>query len=97
MPNWQTVCSTQPLGTNVVRFSGNACYTITGAIYGPAANMALTGSGCATGVGQVVAWTPLINGTGNVNETFDPTKLPYMKGLTQKRTPGHPKTGVTGP
>jgi hypothetical protein len=83
MPNWQTVCTTQPLGTNVVRFSGNACYSITGAIYGPADNMVLTGSGCGTGVGQVVAWTLLINGNGNVNETFDGSKLPYMKGLTQ--------------
>ena len=24
-----------------------------------------------------------INGNGNVNETFDPSSLPYMKGLTQ--------------
>jgi Flp pilus assembly protein TadG len=83
MPNWQSICTSQPLGTNVVRFSGGACYSIGGAIYGPADNMVLTGSGCGTGVGQVVAWTLLINGNGNVNETFDPTKLPYMKGLTQ--------------
>jgi len=83
MPNWQTVCTTQPLGTNVVRFSGGACYSIGGAIYGPADNMVLTGSGCGTGVGQIVAWTLLINGNGNVDETFDPSKLPYMKGLIQ--------------
>lgn len=83
MPNWQTTCTTQPLGTNVVRFAGGACYSIGGAIYGPADNMVLTGSGCGTGVGQIVAWTMLINGNGNVNETFDPTKVPYMKGLTQ--------------
>src|SRR5438132_1285408 len=83
MPNWQTTCTTQPLGTNVIRFAGGACYSIGGAIYGPADNMVLTGSGCGTGVGQVVAWTLLINGNGTVNETFDPTKLPYMKGLTQ--------------
>ncbi|TMF86812.1 MAG: hypothetical protein E6I07_08050 [Chloroflexi bacterium] len=83
MPNWQNVCTTQPLGTNVVRFSGGACYSIGGAIYGPADNMVLTGSGCGTGVGQVVAWTLLINGNGNVNETFNPNALPYMKGLTQ--------------
>jgi Flp pilus assembly protein TadG len=83
MPNWQSVCTSQPLGTNVVRFSGGACYSIGGAIYGPADNMVLTGSGCGTGVGQVVAWTLLINGNGNVNESFDPTMLPYMKGLTQ--------------
>jgi hypothetical protein len=83
MPNWQTVCTTAPLGTNVVRFAGGACYSIGGAIYGPADNMVLTGSGCGTGVGQIVAWTLLINGNGNVNETFDATKLPYMKGLVQ--------------
>jgi hypothetical protein len=83
MPNWQTTCTTAPLGTNVVRFSGGACYSIGGAIYGPADNMVLTGSGCGTGVGQVVAWTLLINGNGNVNETFDPNSVPYMKGLTQ--------------
>src|SRR5205814_6481979 len=45
--------------------------------------MVLTGSGCGTGVGQVVAWTLLINGNGNVNETFNPNALPHMKGLTQ--------------
>jgi hypothetical protein len=83
MPNWQTVCTSQPLGTNVVRFSGNACYSIGGAVYGPADNMVLTGSGCGTGVGQIVAWTLLINGNGTVNETFNPASLPYMKGLTQ--------------
>jgi len=30
-----------------------------------------------------VAWTLTVNGNGNVNETFDPSALPYMKGLTQ--------------
>jgi len=83
MPNWQTVCTSQPLGTNVVRFSGGSCYSIRGAIYGPADNMVLTGSGCGTGVGQIVAWTLTINGNGNVNETYDPSNLPYMKGLIQ--------------
>jgi Flp pilus assembly protein TadG len=83
MPNWQTTCTTAPLGTNVVRFAGGACYSIGGAIYGPADNMVLTGSGCGTGVGQIVAWTLLINGNGNVNETFNPASVPYMKGLTQ--------------
>ena len=83
MPNWQNVCTSQPLGTNVVRFSGGACYSIGGAIYGPADNMVLTGGGCGTGVGQIVAWTLLINGNGNVNETFNPASVPYMKGLTQ--------------
>ena len=83
IPGWQTTCTSAPLGTNVVRFAGGACYSIGGAIYGPADNMVLTGSGCGTGVGQIVAWTLEINGNGTVNETFDPTKLPYMKGLTQ--------------
>jgi Flp pilus assembly protein TadG len=83
IPGWQTTCTTAPLGTNVVRFAGGACYSIGGAIYGPADNMVLTGSGCGTGVGQIVAWTLLINGNGNVNETFNPASVPYMKGLTQ--------------
>jgi Flp pilus assembly protein TadG len=83
MPNWQTVCSSAPLGTNVLKFSGGSCYSIRGAIYGPADNMVLTGSSCGSGVGQIVAWTLTINGNGNVNETFDPNALPYMKGLTQ--------------
>jgi hypothetical protein len=83
MPNWQTTCTSQPSGTNVVRFAGTACYSIGGAIYGPADNMWLTGSGCGSGVGQIIAWTLLINGTSGVTENFDPTKLPYMKGLIQ--------------
>jgi len=83
MPGWQTTCTSQPLGTNVIKFSGGSCYSIRGAIYGPADNMVLTGSACGSGVGQIVAWTLTVNGNGNVNETFDPTKLPYMKGLTQ--------------
>jgi Flp pilus assembly protein TadG len=83
MANWQTQCTSQPLGTNVVRFSGGSCYSIGGAIYGPADNMVLTGSGCGTGVGQIVAWTLTINGNGNVNETYNPNSLPYLKGLTQ--------------
>ena len=83
MPNWQTTCTSAPLGTNVVKFSGGSCYSIRGAIYGPADNMVLTGSSCGSGVGQIVAWTLTVNGNGNVNETFDPSKLPYLKGLTQ--------------
>ena len=83
MPNWQTTCTAQPLGTNVVKFSGGSCYSIQGAIYGPADNMTLTGSSCGSGVGQIVAWTLTINGNGNVNETYNPNYLPYIKGLTQ--------------
>ena len=83
MPNWQGTCTSQPLGTNVIRFSGGACYSIQGAIYGPADNMVMTGSGCGTGVGQIVAWTLTLNGNGNLNETYSPTAVPYMKGLIQ--------------
>jgi hypothetical protein len=83
LPSWQTVCSRAQLGSRVVRFSSGACYSISGAIYGPADNMAMGGSGCGTGVGQVVAWTLQVNGSGTVNVTFDPTKVPYTKGLTQ--------------
>ena len=83
LPSWQTVCSRAQLGSNVVRFSSGACYSISGAIYGPADNMVMGGSGCGTGVGQVVAWTLKIDGSGTVNVAFDPTHLPYLKGLTQ--------------
>jgi hypothetical protein len=81
--SWQAVCSLAPLGSNVVRLSSGACYSISGAIYAPADNMVLGGSGCGTGVGQIVAWTLTINGSGTVNVTFDPTHQPYIKGLTQ--------------
>jgi hypothetical protein len=83
LPSWQTVCSQSPLGSNVIRLSSGACYSINGAVYGPADNMVIGGSGCGTGLGQVVAWTLQINGSGTVNVTFDPTHLPYIKGLTQ--------------
>jgi hypothetical protein len=83
LAQWQSTCTSPPLGTNVLRLSGGSCYSIGGAIYGPADNMVLTGSGCGTGVGQIVAWTLTINGNGNVNETFNPSAVPYMKGLTQ--------------
>jgi Flp pilus assembly protein TadG len=83
LPSWQTVCSLNQLGSNVVRLSSGACYSISGAIFGPADNMQIGGSGCGTGVGQVVAWTVQINGTGTVNVSFDPTHQPYIKGLTQ--------------
>ena len=83
MPGWQTTCSTAPLGTNVIRFAGGSCYSIAGILYGPADNMVMTGSGCGTGVGQVVAWTLTVNGNGTLNETYNPALLPYMKGLVQ--------------
>ena len=83
MPGWQTTCTNAPLGTNVVRFAGGSCYSIAGIVYGPADNMVMTGSGCGTGVGQVVAWTLTVNGNGTLNETYNPNLLPYMKGLVQ--------------
>ena len=81
---WQNVCTTQPLGTNVLQFSSGACYNVSGAIYGPADNMIMgTSSACATTVGQVIAWTLTVNGTGTLNATFSANRLPYIKGLTQ--------------
>jgi len=86
MPNWQTICTAPPTGTNVVAIFGNSTYSIYGAIYGPADNMQIGGSGGGWGVGQIVAWTLKINGGGSgptVTETYDPTKIPVLKGLTQ--------------
>ena len=81
---WQTVCTTQPLGTNVLQFSSGACYNISGAIYGPADNMIMgTSSACGTTVGQVIAWTLTVNGSGTLNANFSANRLPYIKGLTQ--------------
>jgi hypothetical protein len=82
-PSWQSVCTSQPLGTNVVSFSNGACYTIGGATYGPADNMTFGVSACGTTVGQVLAWTITISGTGTLTAKFTPNQLPYMKGLTQ--------------
>jgi hypothetical protein len=42
-----------------------------------------TTSACGTTVGQVIAWTLTVNGSGTLNVTFNPSQLPYMKGLTQ--------------
>jgi hypothetical protein len=82
--NWQTVCSTAPMGTNVVSFAAGACYNVGGAIYAPADNMILgTSSSCGTTVGQLIAWTLTVNGSGTLNANFTANRLPYMKGLTQ--------------
>jgi len=81
---WQSVCTTPPLGSNVVSFSAGACYSISGAIYAPADNLVMgTSSTCATTVGQVIAWTLTVNGNGTLNVNFSANRLPYMKGLTQ--------------
>ena len=85
MAGWQSTCTYAPLGTNVVQFSNGACYNISGAIYGPADNMIMgtTTNACGTSVGQVIAWTLTVNGSGTLNANFSPNQLPYMKGLTQ--------------
>lgn len=80
MASWQTVCTSPPTGTNVVAI-GNANVSIYGAIYGPADNIQIGGGGTGWGIGQAVAWTMTI--TGTITETFDPTKIPIIKGLTQ--------------
>jgi len=82
-PGWQSICTSAPLGTNVVQFSNGACYNISGALYGPADNMVLPGNACGATVGQVIAWTLTVNGSGTLNANFTPANLPYMKGLTQ--------------
>jgi hypothetical protein len=82
MTNWQTTCTSQPLGTNVVSLASGACYDIAGTTYGPADNMTLGASSCSI-VGQIIAWTVTVNGTGSVQATFNPSQLPYIKGLTQ--------------
>jgi hypothetical protein len=84
-PSWPSICTTQPLGTQVVSFANGACYNISGTTYGPADNMTLgtTTSACTTAVGQVVAWSLGITGTGTLTANFTPNQQPYMKGLTQ--------------
>jgi hypothetical protein len=80
---WQSTCTSPPLGTNVLQFSAGACYNISGAIYGPADNMIMGASACGSTVGQVIAWTLTVNGTGTLNANFSANRLPYIKGLTQ--------------
>ncbi len=83
MPNWPSVCTAVPGGTNVVRITGGGNYSIRGIIYGPADNMQISGNGSGSGVGQIVAWTLVLNGGGAINELYDPSSLPYIKGLIQ--------------
>ena len=83
MSGWQSTCTSAPLGTNVVRFSNGACYSISGALFAPADNMQLAGNSCGTSVGQVIAWTLTVNGSGTLNASLTPSSVPYMKGLTQ--------------
>jgi hypothetical protein len=84
MSGWQGICTSAPLGTNVVQFATGACYSIGGAIYAPADNMVMsTTSSCPTAVGQVIAWTLTVNGSGTLTANFSANRLPYIKGLTQ--------------
>jgi Flp pilus assembly protein TadG len=83
MPNWQTICTQVPLGTNVVSMTGGGYYNIGGIIYGPADNMKINGGAAGSGVGQIIAWTLTLGGNGAMNEVFNPDYLPYVKGLIQ--------------
>lgn len=83
MPGWQTTCTANAKGTNVVRLTGSGYYNIQGLIYGPADNMQIGGGASGSGVGQIVAWTLMLNGGGTINENYNPNQLPYLKGLIQ--------------
>ena len=83
MTNWQNVCTSAPLGTNVISFLNSTCLTIPGAIIGPFDNMTISQGGCGSGVGQIVAWTLTQTGSTPLIVTFNPNLTPYQKGLTQ--------------
>jgi len=84
---WKTTCpysgTTVPAGTHVLWFAGKGLYLVKGAIYSPADNVLLAGNGAGSGVGQLICWTLIVGGNGNVNESYDPTYLPYFRGLIQ--------------
>jgi Flp pilus assembly protein TadG len=83
---WQTTCSTLQTpaeGTTVVKIQGGATYFIKGVLYGPGDNMYIGGGPAGSGVGQVVAWTLTCSGNSSVQEAYDPTYLPYFRGLIQ--------------
>jgi hypothetical protein len=81
--NWQTICNIGVYGTNVVEITGGGSYNINGAIYAPADNVQVAGGLAGSRVGQIIAWTLAVTGTTNVNEVYDPTARPYLKGLIQ--------------
>jgi putative Flp pilus-assembly TadE/G-like protein len=83
MSNWQTICKQGVGGTSVVQITGGGAYSVKGAIYAPADNVVISGGGAGTGVGQIIAWTANFNGNGTVTETYDPSGLPFVKGLIQ--------------
>jgi hypothetical protein len=70
-------------GTHAINVSGSAGYSIRGAIYGPGENAALSGNGAGYGVGQAMLWTCTIIGNGVLKENYDPSYLPYFRGLIQ--------------
>jgi len=82
LPTWQSVCSTSPLGSNVVRITGGGTYNIQGTIYGPADNMQINSGGSTSSLNQVIAWTLTLGGGSAINENFVPNHVPYLKGLT---------------
>jgi hypothetical protein len=77
-------CSTStPAGSHVVSITGQATLNIYGAFYGPGDNMFFCGNGSGYGVGQVVSWTMQICGNGTLDEHYNPTYLPYFRGLIE--------------
>lgn len=77
-------CGTStPAGSHEVNISGQANLNIYGAFYGPGDNMFFCGNGSGYGVGQIVAWTMKVCGNGTVDEHYNPTYLPYFRGLIQ--------------
>lgn len=83
MANWRLACTGGVSGTTVVNIAGQGKYTIKGLLYAPADNLRLCGNASGSGVGQVIGWTLQICGNGNLDETYDPASLPYIKGLVQ--------------
>ncbi len=83
LPSWHATCSANQDGSNVVRLTGGGSYNIKGTIYGPADNMQIASGSAGSGLGQVIAWTLVLSGSGAVNELYSPSQVPYIKGLTQ--------------
>ena len=86
--SWHTVCNfvvspVKVAGTHDINLSGGAGYSIRGAIYGPSENATFSGNGSGYGVGQIMLWTAIISGNGTLKENYDPTYLPYFRGLIQ--------------
>lgn len=83
MASWQSVCSSAPLGSNVVRLTGGGSYDIEGIIYGPADNMQVNSGVSGSSLNQVIAWTLTLAGGSSINEDFARNQAPYLKGLTR--------------